>query len=207
MKKLFSSIFLLNLLFSAEAQHYIGVFYSPYLTLNTSTDYGSAGGPATTFGYGIGLQGLIRTQKRISFSYGLQYTYQYTYFPEFYKKTSSSTSERILEPEDIVGYKEIIKLIELPTTWRYNFTLNRKFQPYFSISPTLLYPFYYKMINIDGNGNEYSHDQLKYPLILPDIGLGANYKAGEWMFNAQITYRPVSILKRVGLSISVMRKF
>ena len=207
MKKLLVLIFLLNLMFSAEAQHYIGVFYSPYLTFNSSTDFGSAGGPATTFGYGIGVQGLTRTQKRISFSYGLQYTYQYTSFPEYFEKTAALTSGRTLEQGDIVGYKEIIKLIELPATWRYNLTMNKKFQPYVSISPTLLYPFYYKMIQIDGNGNEYTSDQIKYPLILPDIGLGANYKAGEWMFNAQITYRPVSILKRVGLSISVMRKF
>jgi len=203
MKKLLFIIILTCCIGSAMAQHYVGAFYSPYLTINSVKPYGSAGGPATTYGYGVGIQGLIRTEKRVSFSYGLQYTYQYLYFPDYYAESSGKE----LEPDDMVGYKEIIKLIELPATWRYNFTMGKKFQPYVSLSTTLLYPFYYKMIQIDGNGNEYAMDQMKYPLILPDIGLGANYKAGEWMFNAQLTYRPFSILKRVGFGISIMRKF
>ena len=199
-----TAVFLLlsNLLFS---QNFIGIHYSPYWTLNNS--FAGIGVVENrqdkfTYGYSVGIQGLTMTNRRISFSYGLQYVYQNLNNPYYYDFTD--LNDPLLTAQ---GRKEELYTIELPATWRYNFVKEGKLQPYISLSTTILIPISQKATITGTDGNRVEGELNYTPFILPDFGVGLNYKTENWLFNIQPTVRPFSIWKKVGVGFSVMKKF
>jgi len=187
----------------SSSQHYGGIYMAPYSILNN--DFGDSGNKSGqkkfTFGYTVGYQGLLRAKKRISFSYGMQYSYQYLENKSYY--ASGQTTSNV-----ITGRKEELHLLEIPATWRYNLNMGKKWQPYISISTTAVIPVAQKAYSISDDGEYSKGDAPNYtPFILPDIGIGINYTSKDWVFNVQPTIRPISIWKKIGIGFSVMRKF
>jgi len=205
MKKLINFLFYVLLSNILIAQNYVGVQYTPYWTLNNSfvAHEGIENEQEKyTFGYSVGFQGLTMSSRKISFAYGLQYSYQYLLNKNFY-----GYSELDDPLNSYKGRGEELHVLELPATWRYNFTKEHNFQPYVSVSTTIVIPIAQKAIitNIDGSTVD---GEINYtPFILPDFGIGLNYRKDQWLFNVQATIRPFSIWRKAGIGFSIMRKF
>lgn len=193
-----------NVLFS---QNYFGIQYAPYWTTNNSFvthDASENQQDKYTLGYSVGFQGLTMSDRKISFSYGLQYSYQFLNNSNYY---GYSELDDPLSSFKSKGREEKLYVLELPATWRYNFMKGSKLQPYVSVATTIVIPIKQQatITNVDGSTQD---GEINYtPFVLPDFGIGLNYKTEKWMFNIQPTIRPISIWKKVGVGFSVMRKF
>lgn len=191
-----------NMLFG---QNYIGIQYAPYWTTNNSfvlRDGIENQQDKYTFGYSVGFQGLTMSDRKISFSYGLQYSFQFLNNSNYY-----GYSELDDPLSSFKGRREELYVLELPATWRYNLIKGSKLQPYISVATTIVIPIKQQatITKIDGSTED---GEINYtPFVLPDFGIGLNYKTEKWMFNLQPTIRPFSIWKKVGVGFSVMRKF
>jgi hypothetical protein len=193
------------------SQHYGGITFTPYAVEN----YGKWGdgyrnkfflGPKTTFGYAVGYQGLLLPARRFSITYGLQYSSMYTEISyneprNMYHNDISSGTKALGERRDFVN-------IELPIWLRYNILKGtRKFQPFIGVCYNIAFKIKYQDTFYLDDHTEFVRDYGKSVYSLVDVGVGLNYRPNDkWIMTTQATYS-YNIARKIGLGISVMRKF
>jgi len=211
MIKLFVIIVLTCFIGSAMAQHYGGVTFTPYIVEN----FGKWGGeypnnnllgPKTTFGYAIGYQGLLMPMKRFSITYGLQYSSMYTEIS--YDEPVNMYHSGLGFVPDIMGQRMDVVNMEVPLWLRYNILKGqRKFQPFIAVCYIFAFKIKFQDTYYLDNQSEivYNHGETAYSLA--DVGVGFNYRPNDkWLITTQATYS-YNLARKIGLGISVLRKF
>jgi hypothetical protein len=211
MKKLFLLISLFSGSHWLQAQHYGGITFTPYVMLEALSEKydglypGDDAENKSYFGYSVGYQGMLLPDRRFTFSYGFQYSdfyYEYTLNPS--QKISFDGSST---PENLVRRRQDFEALQIPLSWRYNIIKNKeRWQPYVAISTTVTIPFKERFTYYTLESPPRNIDTGFGVGISLDLGLGVNYYIDKWCFSTQVTYSP-SYMRRLGLTMSVLRKF
>ncbi len=196
-----------------SAQHYGGLYLSAnWITHGDGTPFWRGVGKNLqsydySFGYSAGYQGLLMENRRISFSYGLQYAFQY--METSYSTDGISIGYPGKTYENVVRSRDELHSLEIPLTWRYNILKNRKLQPYVAFSTTSVIPLQTKRMftHFDESQEEAPWSWGRGYSLFFDFGVGVNYKVNDWIFNVQTTVRPWNSWGKLGISFSVMKRF
>jgi hypothetical protein len=214
MKKLLVILVLTCCIGSAMAQHYGGVTFTPgvlqaIFSKKTFGPYESSEAVnASSFGYTIGYQGLLMPKKRFSFLYGIQYT-DFYYECNIDPPIGFTTYNPPNPSTDVMSdrFRQDFEAIQLPLWWRYNFLKNKeKWQPFVAISTTVTFPLKEHFTYYSIDGDPMTNDSGFGIGLSLDVGAGVNYYLDKWCFSGQVTYS-ASYMSRIGLGISVLRKF
>jgi hypothetical protein len=210
MKRLLFTFFFLSCINNVMSQHYGGFTFTPYVMQGLFSDNndgissGSKAEKKSGFGYSAGYQGLIMPKKRFSFSYGFQYS---DFYYEFYRKPQDIGFSDPPTIEAVVGYRQDFKALQIPLWWRYNILKNKdKWQPYLALSTTFTIPLTEHLTYYLSESSPRIIDTRFGMGLSLDAGAGMNYYHKNLCFSAQVTYS-ASYIRRLGLGMSVMRKF
>ncbi len=144
-------------------------------------------------------------KKRFSFSYGFQYS-------DFYYEYDLNPPRNYTfnDPHSTVSVSSVrqeFKALQIPLWWRDNILKNKeKWQPFVAISTTLTLPLIEQYTYYPLDGMPFTVDSDFATWLSLDVGAGVNYYLDKWCFSGQVTYS-ASYMSRIGLGISVLRKF
>lgn len=159
-------------------------------------------------GYSIGYQGLLMENRRFSFTYGVQYTFRSSVLNQFNGYVGCAVGNDLTIP--ILNKEEEWKLIEVPVGARYNILKSSKWQPYVSMAIVVNYPLFgNERRYVEQSGEIYYEWEVKPKRIdgAFEFGVGLNYKAKNYIFNVQPSFRPIDGYAKLGVGFAVLRKF
>lgn len=198
------------------AQHYGGVFFSsdyvPSLKYHWSHETGDFfKDHHFSWGYTFGYQGQMFQQKRISLSYGLQYSSRST-FEEAFGAPYGCVTGIDLEAYIPKRLEEEWKSIELPLAIRLNILKTSKFQPYISGGIGFTYPIVYSVRLIDEAGNSetasfLTDNYIKRVDATLEAAAGLNYSVKKYILNLHTFIRHMETQGKLGVGLAAMRKF
>lgn len=210
--KVFLTAAALLISFWVNAQHYGGLHFSADYIPNEKNPAAVQGDDffskhSFSWGYTIGYQGLFFQQSRLSFGYGIQYSYRPTYRDNLLGSVDCLTGGN---SDDVfpVRLEEEYRNIEIPLEIRLNIFKSSQWQPYLAagFTPTYLIKRTRRYFYEDGKTQTFRIENSRIDASI-EAGAGVNYRLKKYLLNLHTAIRHMETQGKLVVGLGIMRNF